>query len=105
MTVGELLQPPHVLVLLVLIAIFAGFRLLNKFREIEHTVFKRPAMRPPKSNSNSDVFAQREGMHRRRDECKTEGSKFKFCSECGKQILRRAEMCPLCGCLLSLPPS
>ena len=23
---------------------------------------------------------------------------MKFCSECGKQILRRAEVCPLCGC-------
>jgi hypothetical protein len=22
----------------------------------------------------------------------------KFCSECGKQILRRAEICPMCGC-------
>jgi hypothetical protein len=22
----------------------------------------------------------------------------KYCSECGKQILRRAEICPLCGC-------
>jgi Zinc finger, C3HC4 type (RING finger) len=25
-------------------------------------------------------------------------SSHKFCSECGKQILRRAEICPLCGC-------
>ena len=22
----------------------------------------------------------------------------KYCSECGKQIKRRAEICPLCGC-------
>jgi hypothetical protein len=26
---------------------------------------------------------------------------YKFCSECGKQILRRAEICPLCGCRVS----
>lgn len=23
---------------------------------------------------------------------------LKYCSECGKQIKRRAEICPLCGC-------
>ena len=28
----------------------------------------------------------------------TPSSSHKFCSECGKQILRNAEICPFCGC-------
>jgi hypothetical protein len=29
---------------------------------------------------------------------------MKYCADCGKQILRRAEICPHCGCRQLPPP-
>ena len=28
----------------------------------------------------------------------------KYCAECGREVSRRAELCPYCGCRQSLPP-
>ena len=44
------------------------------------------------------MVAVRKGMFRPQVSYDPTLSEFKFCKECGKQIKRRAELCPLCGC-------
>jgi len=69
---GDLLQPWHLLVL----AVFAGIILFLRF------LFKaaRMASAVPRSHVDPNLPPR------------------KFCSECGGEIARRAEICPLCGC-------
>ncbi len=32
------------------------------------------------------------------------GPEMKYCAECGREISRRVELCPYCGCRQTLPP-
>lgn len=78
---GELFTPMHLIVLLVvfgipgliLVAVIKGLKEFSAERRFEPTVSPPP---PPAIDMPT----------------------HKFCSECGQQILRRAEICPLCGC-------
>ena len=75
----ELFQPWH---LILLIGFFVVVPILLITKRGNGRLRQQAASRPisPEPIANSAL-----PMH-------------KFCSECGKQILRRAEICPLCGC-------
>lgn len=74
----ELFQPWHLILLLIFIAI--PIVLITKRGNARLRQQAAPRLVPPEPVFNSDL-----PIH-------------KFCSECGKQILRRTEICPFCGC-------
>ena len=70
-----LFQPSH----LIFIIIMVGILILPKLiKSIRRSLSERAAPEP--------------------------ATKMKYCADCGKQILRRAEICPYCGCWQLPPP-
>ena len=40
-----------------------------------------------------------------RSEIETEGNEMKYCSQCGKELVDEAVVCPSCGCAVQAPVS
>lgn len=72
---GDLLQPWHILVILGIMAVIA-------FIAVKNRQAKTTPTRPQGQSPAIDPALP----------------ELKFCSECGQQIKRRSEICPLCGC-------
>jgi Sec-independent protein translocase protein TatA len=78
--VGDIFQPWHLIVVAVLIAFVVSVAKLIAF-----------AGSLAKKGKNTVNTAGTPSPS-------TELSAEKFCTECGGKIMRRAEICPLCGC-------
>jgi hypothetical protein len=78
-----LLQPTHLVFIILIVGIFTLPKLI-KF------IWRNLSSGPPVSTSGhvgSSATASPDAA-----------TEMKYCADCGKQILRRAEICPHCGC-------
>lgn len=81
---GDLLQPVHIVVLLIFVGV---------------VVFVvRGSRRSSQPTGSSQSPQQPHAQIEPRVDLDPAVPELKYCSECGKQIKRRAEICPLCGC-------
>lgn len=81
---GDLLQPVHIVVLLIFVGVVV-FVVRGNRRSSQPTGSSQLPQQPqaligPRANLDPTL------------------PELKYCSECGQQIKRRAEICPLCGC-------
>jgi hypothetical protein len=81
-----LLSPTHLIFVVIIVGIICSPRIIKIIEYLRAT---------PQSTGPHPVHTETEG-----GEATTS---MKYCADCGKQILRRAEICPHCGCR-QLPP-
>lgn len=79
---GDILQPWHVIVVAIIVALFLA----------------RKGVFSGRSGGQERFQNQHQRLHLHESTESTQLPELKYCSECGKQIKRRAELCPLCGC-------
>lgn len=80
---GDLLQPWHILLIFAVIAV---------------VIVVRKTQASKKASGISNLQGAVPGQLGQGPSDDPTLPELKYCSECGQQIKRRAEICPLCGC-------
>lgn len=81
---GDLLQPVHIVVLLIFVGVVVFA--IRSSRRSSHPIGSSQSPQQPHAQIGPGA------------DLAPTMPELKYCSECGQQIKRRAEICPLCGC-------